>query len=136
MNRQSYKPERPKNKKTTKNYDDDEDENDSYALPKRNNQRRKKNEVEEEEDYESLEKMHDGYKIQNIKNEIAKHQNNISQLTYEKNRIENELLQIPDSQKTPGDKKMEVELENKLSNVNREINFNKRKIRELNKYIK
>ena len=97
------------------------------------NQRNPRNKYLRNTENDEVHQSHEGMKKENLKKEIAKHQNNISQLLIVKKNIENELLQIPDIQRTPREKKSAVELENKLNIINNEINESKKKIRELNK---
>ena len=73
--------------------------------------------------------------IVELKQQIAIHKNNISQLLYDKSQLENELFKIPQTQKTLKDKKAEVMLEDKIDKIEVEININKRKIRELTKEL-
>ena len=66
-----------------------------------------------------------------LKNQISIHKNNISQLLQEKSQLENELFKIPQSQKTLKDKKLEVQIEESIDKIDKEINLNKKQIREL-----
>ena len=64
-------------------------------------------------------------------NQISIHKNNISQLLQEKSQLENELFKIPQSPKTLKDKKLEIQIEQSIDKIDKEINFNKKQIREL-----
>lgn len=68
--------------------------------------------------------------IENARIEMAKLQNNISQLVEERNKIESELMQIPVNRRSASDVKLEKDLEKRLKNINAELNENKKKLKK------